>query len=46
LRRMTNELDVTYEHRGNFKELAERAAFSLTTTNAESSNSLQPLVNP
>jgi hypothetical protein len=35
MRRMTNELEVTYEHRGNFKELAERAAASLTTTNAE-----------
>jgi hypothetical protein len=35
MRRMTNEFDVTYEHRGNFKELAERAASSLTTTNAE-----------
>jgi len=35
MRRMTNELEVTYEHRGNFKELAERAAASLMTTNAE-----------
>ena|SRR5437867_1362712 len=35
MRRITNELDVTYEHRGNFKELAERAAASLTTTNSE-----------
>lgn len=34
MRRMTNELEVTYEHRGNFKELAERAAVSLTTTSA------------
>ena len=33
--RMAKELDVTYERRGNFKELAERAAFSLATTNAE-----------
>lgn len=31
MRRMTNELDVTYERRGNFKELAERMAESLTT---------------
>ena len=31
MRRMTNELEVTYERRGNFKELAERAASSLTT---------------
>lgn len=35
MRRMTNELEVTYEHRGNFKELAERVAVTLTTTNAE-----------
>ena len=35
MRRMTNELDVTYEHRGNFKELAERAVSSLTSSNAE-----------
>ena len=36
MRRMTNELDVTYERRGNFKELAERTAASLTVSNAES----------
>jgi len=35
MRRMTNDLDVTYEHKGNFRELAERVASSLTTTNAE-----------
>lgn len=35
MRRMTNELHVTYERRGNFKELAERAAASLTKTNTE-----------
>jgi signal transduction histidine kinase len=35
MRRMTNELEVTYERRGNFKQLAERAAESLTATNAE-----------
>lgn len=35
MRRMNKELEVTYEHRGNFKELAERAAASLTNTNAE-----------
>lgn len=35
LRRMTNELHVTYERRGNFRELAERAAASLARTNAE-----------
>jgi hypothetical protein len=35
MRRMTNELHVTYESRGNFKELAERAAKSLTPSNAE-----------
>jgi hypothetical protein len=34
LRRMTNELHVTYEQRGNFRQLAERAAVSLATTNA------------
>jgi hypothetical protein len=33
MRRMTNELKVTYEHRGNFKELAERAAASLAASN-------------
>jgi hypothetical protein len=31
MRGMTNELDVTYERRGNFKELAERAAQRLAT---------------
>ena len=36
MRRMTNELEVTYEHRGKFKELAERAASSLTTMKAGS----------
>lgn len=35
LRRMTNELHVTYERRSNFRELAERAAAGLTRTNAE-----------
>jgi len=35
MRRMTNELHVTYERRGNFKELAERAAKNLTSSNAE-----------
>jgi hypothetical protein len=35
IKRMRNELDVTYERRGNFKELAERAAQNLTTSNAE-----------
>lgn len=34
MRRMTQELEVTYEHRGNFKELAERAAASLTNSDA------------
>ena len=33
MRRMTNELKVTYENRGNFQELAERAASNLTTSN-------------
>jgi hypothetical protein len=45
MRRMTNELEVTYEHRGKFKQLAERAAESLTATNAESAggaNGRQP----
>jgi hypothetical protein len=31
LRRMTQELHVTYERRGNFRELAERAAANLPT---------------
>ena len=35
MRRMTNELVVSYERKGNFKELAERAASSLVTTNTE-----------
>ena len=35
MRRMTNELHVTYERRGNFRELAERTAVSLTASNAE-----------
>jgi len=35
MRRMTNELHVTYERRGNFRELAERAAVSLVTSNTE-----------
>lgn len=34
MRRMTKELEVTYEHRGNFKELAEKAAASLTNSDA------------
>ena len=36
LRSMTNDLEVTYEHRGNFKQLAERAAENLSRTNAQS----------
>jgi len=35
MKRMTNELEVTYEHRGNFRELAQRAAASLNNTNIE-----------
>jgi hypothetical protein len=31
---MASELKVSYEVRSNFKELAERAASSLTATNA------------
>ena len=46
LRRMTNELHVTYEYRGNFRELAERTAASLGTSNAEpggAANGSQPI---
>jgi len=39
LRRMTNELHVTYQYRGNFRELAERTTAILGTSNAESSGS-------
>ena len=35
MKRMTNELQVTYEHRGNFRQLAERTAKSLSITNTE-----------
>jgi truncated hemoglobin YjbI len=35
MRRTNEELEVTYEHRSNFKELAERTAASLMTTNIE-----------
>jgi len=35
MRRMSEELEVTYERRGNFKELAERAATNLTASNLE-----------
>ena len=42
MRRMTNGLEVTYEHRGNFKQLAERAAKSLMATNAEPTRSNSP----
>jgi len=35
MKKMTSELDVTYERRGNFKDLAERAAQSLAATSAE-----------
>ncbi len=35
MKRMTNQLQVTYEDRGNFRELAERAAVSLANTNTE-----------
>jgi hypothetical protein len=35
MKRMTNELEVTYEQRGNFKELAERASQNLGKSNAE-----------
>jgi hypothetical protein len=46
MRRMTNDLHVTYERRGNFKELAERAAESLASSNAEPdgpANGSQPI---
>ncbi|HYT18814.1 MAG TPA: hypothetical protein VEW05_01130, partial [Candidatus Polarisedimenticolia bacterium] len=46
MKKMTNELDVTYERRGNFKDLAERAAQSLTTISAEpdgAANGSRPL---
>jgi|ERR1041385_7214187 hypothetical protein len=39
MKRMTNELQVTYEHRGNFRQLAERAARDLSATNSEPSGS-------
>jgi hypothetical protein len=39
MKRMTNELHVTYEQRGNFKELAERAAESLAAGGTERNNS-------
>lgn len=42
MKRMTNELKVTYERRGNFKDLAERAAESLATTNAEPNGAANP----
>jgi magnesium-transporting ATPase (P-type) len=34
MKQMSDELDVTYERRGNFKELAERAAERLAKTNS------------
>lgn len=37
MRLMMDELHVTYERRGNFKELAERAAGNLTSSGEESS---------
>jgi hypothetical protein len=46
MKRMTNELKVTYERRGNFKYLAERAAGSLAKTSAEptgKANRSQPI---
>lgn len=33
MRRMTHDLDFSYEQRGNFKDLAERAAANMTMTN-------------
>lgn len=36
IKRMRDELDVTYEQRGNFKELSERAVQNLKKSNAES----------
>lgn len=38
MRLMTHELNFTYEYRGNFKDLAERAAANLTRTNAALQN--------
>lgn len=46
MKRMTNELQVTYEHRGNFRQLAERAARNLAITNTEpnaSANGNEPI---
>lgn len=46
MKRMTNELQVTYEHQSNFKELAERAAKELSVSTprpSDSANGAQPL---
>lgn len=48
MRRMTNELEVTYERKGNFKTLAENAAERLTSshTNQEAAMDLHPQKTP